>query len=343
MNGVQIVGGPYLPNAVAVHHYATEKEWLASRAGRPGSSDAAAILGVSTTRGPWDVYAERCLGMRSTIPAALARRGHREEQRIAEDYAEATGHTVLGPLRTLRVVGPRECYDSPDAWIYTGSAWVGGEFKTDVSPFSWGRSGAVVDRWTPEVARWLREDYLAQCYWHLACHGLPAWVLVVKRSMDDLRWYTIRADVALQERMLEAVDVWWSRHVVAGNPPPIDDSETCLRAQGRIFSVNGRRPKTHRDATEDEAKLIAEDLELTAAITAAEKRQNFVRSALASSIGEGYGVRAQGAGTALFTDVSGRVTVDREALELHFPDVYRKVAVVGQPTRQIRVYPERNR
>ncbi|MBZ0171584.1 MAG: YqaJ viral recombinase family protein, partial [Phycisphaerales bacterium] len=90
---IAIAQGPTLPAAVDVIVYPTEEAWREARGDGPGSSDAAAILGASTKRGRWDVYAERVLGRRNTINAKLARRGHREEARILEDYAEATGHS----------------------------------------------------------------------------------------------------------------------------------------------------------------------------------------------------------------------------------------------------------
>lgn len=336
---IAIANGPTLPAAVDVVVYDSEQAWLDGREGKHGSSDAAAILGASTTRGPWDVYAERVLKRRNTIDPKIARRGHREESRILEDYAEATGHTYIGPLRTVSVVGPGPFLDSPDAYLLDGE-WGGAELKTDTTRFQWGRSGAVVERWSSDAAAVIREDYATQCYYHLAVNGLPWWRLVVKRSMDDLRWYTFAADAALQDRMLNILGDWWERHIVRGVAPPLDDTETCLRAQARIFGP-AERAKTKRPATPDEAALIAEDIRITRELAELGGQQRLIRSQLAQAIGDGYGAEAKGIGKALFIDVQGRESVDVDLLRSRYPEAFRAALRRGDPDRFIRIYPEK--
>lgn len=337
---VQVAGGPLLPAARRVRVFGDRDAWVEGRRAGLGSSDVAAILGVSPYRSPWDVYIERGLGREPVADARRERyfaRGHREEPRILEDYAEETGASVL-PLRQVIVEGPAPIAVSPDSFIAVDSAWGVGEAKTDRT-FAWGPSGVVIERWTAAARELVREDHAAQVYSQLIATGLPFGVLAVRRDMDDLRHYTLLADERLQGRMAERLAEWWDRHVVRREPPDNDGSEACARAKERMFA-RGAREKRTRPAKAHEVEIARELVRTKVEVQRLQDRERKLRADLADAIGEGYGIAWDwrgGEARALYVDVAGR-GVDLDKLRRDFPEAYAAVARPGQPSRQIRLY-----
>lgn len=339
---VQIAGGPLLPAARRVRVFDDRDTWVEGRKVGLGSSDVAAILGVSPYRSGWDIYLERVLDRR---PAPDARRekyyarGHREEPRILEDYADEVGAAVM-PLRQVIVEGPAPLAVSPDSLVQPeGWGWGLGECKTDRT-FAWGPSGTVIERWSSAARELVREDHAAQVYSQLIATGLPFAVLAVRRDMDDLRHFTLLADERLQARMLERLSEWWERHIVGREPPPNDGSEACAKAKERMYSGGAREKKT-RVATPEEVALARELVAAKTEVQRLQDRERKLRSDLADAIGEGYGVHwewAGGTSKALYIDVAGRELVDTEKLRKEHPEVFAKVAKVTEPSRQVRLY-----
>lgn len=338
---IQIANGPALPAARRVRIFQDRDQWVDGRKAGLGSSDVAAILGVSPYRSGWDVYLERVL---DRTPVADARRekyfsrGHREEPRILEDYAEEVGAVTM-PLQRVIVEGPAPIAVSPDSFVALDGEWGLGECKTDRT-FAWGQSGTVIERWSPAARELVREDHAAQVYSQLIATGLPFGVLVVRRDMDDLRHFTVVADERLQARMLERLSEWWDRHVVRGEAPENDGSEACARAKELIFA-RGKREKKTRLATAEERALARELVATKTEIQRLQDRERKLRNDLADAIGEGYGVHWDGPGgtsKALYLDVSGRELVDVDKLRAKHPEVYAEVVRTTEPGRQIRLY-----
>ena len=341
MTGVQIAGGPLLPAARRVRVFGDRDTWVEGRRAGLGSSDVAAILGVSPYRSGWDIYLERVLDHRPPPDARREKyyaRGHREEPRILEDYAEEVGAAVM-PLRQVIVEGPAPLAVSPDSFVALDSEWGLGECKTDRT-FAWGPSGTVIERWSSAARELVREDHAAQVYSQLIATGLPFGVLAVRRDMDDLRHFVLVADERLQARMLERLSEWWQRHIVGREPPPNDGSEACARAKERLYAGGAREKKT-RVATPAEVALARELVAAKTEVQRLQDRERKLRSDLADAIGEGYGVHwewAGGTSKALYIDVAGREVVDTEKLRREHPEVFAKVVKVTEPSRQVRLY-----
>lgn len=244
--------GLILPEARSVTRYDTREEWLAHR-GTIGASDAPKVLGLSPFGGPWSVYEERVLGVERRQTDVQAR-GQKWERRVMEDYVEATGHRVHGPLGWTVVRGePWWLGVSLDGFAFD-QEWGTAEVKTDRSGFRWGKSGQVIESWSDAAAREIREDNAVQCYLGLAATGLPWCRLLVLLSLDDLRWYTLVRDPALERSILPILSEWCDTHVSARIPPDVDDSEACARAMARMFPPGA--PMV--DASPEDLVLVAE-------------------------------------------------------------------------------------
>lgn len=344
---VQISGGPLLPAARAVRVFSDRESWLEGRKiGGLGSSDVAAILGASPYRSPWDIYLERVLEREKPIDARaekLFRRGHREEPRVLEDFAEEVGASSVVPLQFVIVDGPSPVSASIDSFVeLDGWGWGIGEMKTDVSDARWGASGTVIETWTADARYIVREDYAAQTYSEILASGLDYGVLAVRRSLDDLRHYTFLADEKLLARMQERLAEWWYKHIVRGIQPDNDGSEACARAKERIYGVGRVRPKVTRDATAEEVALARELLTTKIEVQRLQDRERKLRSDLSDAIGDAYGIHWHGGpggmSKALYVDVAGKTLVDADRLRAEFPEVYAKVAKTGEASRQVRLY-----
>ena len=285
-----------LPAATEVVSYPSRAAWLAARLLGLGASDVPKVLGVSPYGGHWDVVAPRLNVAVERADTPQMARGRRWESRIIEDYAEASGST-LWQLGTVHVVGPHPLRVTPDAFEHDPVlGWGGCEVKTDRTSFPWGPSGLFVDAWGPRWAGLIREDYAAQCYACMMATGLPWWRLVVMRSLDDLRWYTLAADLDLQATVLRLLEEWWVHHIVSRQLPAWDDSAACRAAVRRLFPPRGLK----RSATEQEV-YQAHAIEQFRAV---EKQALANRRTMEAGLGAGMGAT----GTRTITWPQGRAT-----------------------------------
>lgn len=290
-----VAPGLVLPNATGMRRYRRASEWLATSRERIGASSIPKILGLSTYGGPWSEWSRRCLPTEVSPQTAVQRRGQRWERRVLEDYADETGHGFIGPLGHLVIDGPRPWLAvTPDAFLKTDQGWELGEAKTDRSPFPWGASGQFFERWTSDAALEIREDYAVQLYGQLWATGLEWGRLIVMRSMDDLRWYALRRDAAIEAWMDKRLTDFWSlvERYRAGDEsatPEIDDTEWCDQALARLFDPSR---KLLVPASDEDLALADELTRLQSADEAVANRITEIKRLLVRRISaaEAYGI-----------------------------------------------------
>ena len=294
-----IFDGLVLPEATAIRRHPTMESWLRSRPKGLGASEAPKVLGLSPYGGPWSVWARKCLPFEYSAPTATQQRGHREEARILEDYAALTGHRVEGPLGHLVITGPRPWMrETPDSLIFDGDTWGQGEVKTDRSDLRvcWGRSGQHFGDWS-EAEGEVREDYATQLYYQLACTGLPWGLLIVRLSMDDLRWYRLDRDLEVEAWMLEQLQDFWDlvsrrRSGDVHARPPIDDSTGCTKALARMLGDSA--PGEVAAATQGQIALVRRWRAMTKLLEGQTERVQQLKNEVSDSICEAglYGIEA---------------------------------------------------
>ena len=235
--------------------YRSRDAWLAAR--RLGSSDAAAILGVSSMRGPWDVWLD-LQGRPPSPETADQTRGKRWEIRVLEDYAYETGRRVLLlPGWTMWTKPDKNWSTStPDALAEDGGELGLVETKTDRRSSRWGPS-TEIERWEPGAELIVRPDYAVQCYHQLWVTGAP-WVdLAVMLPTYELRVYRLWPDPSVERELAEQLGAWWERHIVAGVAPDPDESDACRAAAAERIAAAGRK-KDPRKSTREEVDLVLE-------------------------------------------------------------------------------------
>lgn len=217
-----------------------------------GGADMAAILHYSPWRGPWQVYAEK-LGYdsgRAFGDTPESRLGSALETVLGEHYAREEGfELVIGGF----VQHPRSgiVHGHLDARVRDhGVALPSGilEIKTaaDVGAYKlWGEPGG--DDVPTHV--------LVQCQTYLAITGLP-WCDVAALIQGRFAVYRIKAKPSLHDKLVGYAEHWWERHIVAGDPPPLDGSAIIGRVLRSMHGATTRGLTLDPDAEDD--KLGAE-------------------------------------------------------------------------------------
>ena len=117
---------------------------------------------------------------------------------------------------------------------------------------------------------------------------------------ESYRVYTIRREVEVEAVIIGIVQDWYSKHVLGGVAPDIDESAACARALGLVFHKNAE--KNYADCTDDEAMILRV---ICVAQNSAEFHENkaaHMKNELRQSMGERelYGLRIDGSTAAIY-------------------------------------------
>ncbi|MDI7267582.1 MAG: YqaJ viral recombinase family protein [Myxococcota bacterium] len=335
-------------------HYPDRDSWAADRrSGAPdwclGATDAAAIQGVGW-RTPWGLWSDARGESPSQADSPILRRGRRWEAPVLDAYHEATKYSVQGLV--ARVAHPEHAWlrASPDAVAEDDETRRGlVEIKTAGSSDGWGEDGTLVRQWDEGAERLIPAGYAVQVYVQLACSGLP-WCDVVVAIPDRVELVAIRvlrieADLETQGALVASVAAWRERHLLGGEPPPLDGTSDCTRAIARRFRGDGT--KQVRPATAAERALVESYASCKARLRALEDEGDKLRNRILESIGDSYGLEVPGLGPkpgkALAVRSAGRESVSLARLREQAPDVLetlRRRALVshGEPSTSLRLY-----
>lgn len=267
---------------------ATKREkWLEARRETIGSSDVAAILGLSKYRSPFDVWAAKVEGIQPEVNEAAVTRGNRLELSVLVFLGEALG------AESVTLPEPYETQRGPNGWASaTADGWaafndprvelgwpavLGCECKTDASLDGWGDSGT--DK--------IRVDYALQCHWCMYVYQADRWAVgAYFPHHEQWRHYIINRNPKIEAHLLEKVGEWRERHIVEGRVPEIDASASVgpwLRQ--RYPEATGLpRPATPAEAVCMESLFAARGLERMWSEQAA-----LLRNQLAASLGNAEG------------------------------------------------------
>jgi predicted phage-related endonuclease len=306
----------------AVHIYADRAAWLAARVGAPdehriGGSDVAAILGVSRFAGPWDLYAERVLGIKREATAAREadfRRGNLLERYVLEEYAHRTSHSVHHADEIVHLVDDWRV-GSPDALATDLDGVRGGvEAKTSRDAHEWGEDGAEIADYERDGGASIVPPYYAlQVYWYLDLSGLPWWDVAVLLPWYEVRAYRIWRDEALQARIVAQVSAWRRRHLVEREAPDLDASEACKRAMEAKYQAAREAARTAKRvaiAEGDAVELVERYVANAEAEKAAKVEKDLAANRLRQITGEAglYGLAHPSGRGRVTVGKGGRIT-----------------------------------
>ncbi|MHB0775396.1 YqaJ viral recombinase family nuclease [Halomonas sp. WWR20] len=264
--------------------------WLQLRGLGIGASEAAAAIGISEHRTPYEI-AERKLGLAQDDDEANYRRnlkmamGHVMEPVTAARFAEATGlnvqnynamvchrdHTWMMANIDRRVVGVT---DGQAAWLEMifGQAVKGPgviELKNVEFAQGWGKPDNVHATAGLCTSGEVPEDYFVQVQHQLAVMNYEWGFLVVTIAGWETRWYPILRDDALIADIIELEGELWAG-IERGELPDIDvEHPKAIELLQRLYpgtdgSVIPLDELEHWKRVEEDAKAEIKELETTA-------------------------------------------------------------------------------
>jgi len=326
---------------VILERYDTRLDWLEARKRGLGGTDIAGILGASKWATPWSVWAsKRGLALPENRNEAMDL-GSGLEAWVAMEW-ERRNKTFL--RRMDNVIARHDdhpwAFVSPDGFEHDGSGQLGAidprmlyEGKVTAGyGEDWGPTGSTCGEGN------VPEAYQVQLAWGLAVTGLPRGVLVVLYRGTSIREYTMERDPELSDRLLELAGEWWQKHVVGGEPPPVESSQACTQA----LTVAAGAPVGDRPMDDELAAAARRYDELRDESKRIDARVKQAANELRALMGDSE--ESSGSGIKVtWKDGSPPERVDLEQLEQEYPEAYEACRYIGQAARTLRVTVKREK
>lgn len=298
--------------------------WHEARKSGLGGSDIAAVLGLSKWASPMDVWYQK-RGLVDPLEESNAmRRGRLLEPAIAEWYAEETGLQVEDG-EEMPVVGPKPfMLASPDRYVSSQGRRFGLEIKTARSADGWG------DSLSPGVPVY----YATQAAWYMACTNIDRWDFAVLFLVnDEFRRYTLLRDKKTEKKLVKKCGDWWKKHVVGGEPPPIDGSTAADKFLQDKFNNPGEE---YRSADVEEEELIFNLHDLQTEIKSMKEKEALLKNTIKQRIGDNAGLHGV-FGTVSWKMNKGRSSLDSKGIRKTHPEIAKKFTKITDPTRTFRM------
>ncbi len=303
--------------------------WLAERTRILGGTDAAAVLGFSPYRGPWDVWAAKTGLVQEDAAGEAARWGTLLEPVVLGEFHRRSGLTV--ERGDGIVVHPSLPWlgGTPDGFAYGPGQPVA---LVEVKTVSAWRHREVGDDGDEAGDETCPPSWRVQVWQYQYCTGLtdePAF-LVVLVGGQDLRVLRVPYDRDYERVLLPRLREFW-RLVENGTPPAVDGTDGC----GRVLrSMAPGVDDTVADRPDIEA-LVAEYKAAALEADAAERRKRAAYQSIQAAVGE---VRTTLAGAWKVTrSVSTSSRIDVARLRKERPDVAAEFTAEGEPTVRLTV------
>jgi len=261
----------------------SEKQ-LADRNKGIGSSDAAAILGLSSYKTPYDVWLQKTGRVELQGAGEAAWIGSMLEGAVLEMAAAKLGKRVVG---------------APDN---TDATFVDGVLRANVDGMVevFGRGSPIVEaKTTGQLADWGDEDtnrvpdhVLVQVTHQMICAGSEVCYVARLGAAFGLSFdiFTVPLDRAFAEDIRSRLEGWWDAHIVKDTPPEIVGDNVpsldLLRLRKRDCGVIAELPE----------ELVVEERAAKMRLDQAEREYTAAKSLLVSALGDaqtgvGGGVR----------------------------------------------------
>lgn len=203
-------------------------EWLIARKLGIGSSDAAAICGLSKYRTALDVYADKVSPLVNDNETEVMYWGKVLEDMIAKEYTKRTGEALVDCTNVIlrhneypfmMATLDRTKSDGTPVEIKTASAYVAGE---------WGESGS--DQ--------IPESYMIQVQHQLMVADKPMADVAVLIGGNNFRVYHIERDQGVIDELIRIEKVFWDQVMNKTPPAPDYSHPTTIALLNRLYGGN---------------------------------------------------------------------------------------------------------
>jgi putative phage-type endonuclease len=291
------------------------KEWHAERAKGIGGSDAAAALGLSKWKTPFQLYLEKIGEAEPQEETWEMARGKIMEPLLRQHYADTTGRAIFVPKDAI--VHPKYSFMryNPDGLSEDGRLQ---EFKTATFGREWGEEGSDA----------IPIEYLIQVQ-----HGM----IVTERSVADCsvsigggkpKYFVIEADKELQEMIIEKEAKFWELVETRTLPEPLTRSDVAKMYK----AVAGTTIMANSFITEQMRELHKIKYELKQLTTEKEALETIITGYM----GEHEVLLAEDGFTiaATWKQAAGARRIDADYLRDVYPDIANACSKQGEPTRR---------
>ncbi|MFF0821184.1 YqaJ viral recombinase family protein [Micromonospora haikouensis] len=202
---------------------ASEDEWVAARRHGLGGSDILAVLGFSTYRTPWDVWAEKT-GVRTWQDDAGAAA---DLGRDLEPWLIGQANRILGvPVTTT----PHRTYAHPHhPWQRCSPDGITADRRLVEAKTAGLQSGyGIPSGWADDS---IPLGYEFQVRWSLYVMDSPAAEIIALIAGMGVQRRTVVRDVAIEHELVGQVTDWYQQHIVAGVEPPMGKVDNAAMAK----------------------------------------------------------------------------------------------------------------
>jgi len=297
-----------------------------------GSSDMAAIMGLSLYKSPMDVWLEKVYDTEPAEETKAMRIGNRFEAGLLEEGAErvrADEPEIMKRFPGLKFQSNqfrvKDIFGAHlDAQGYEQKNGkkifvpIGQEAKTTSKWEGWGDEGT--DQVPDDVALQVHHQIYAAS---LEIVFIP--VLTVSFGRLDMRLYKIERRPGIEEKIIHFGQHWWEQHVIA-KKPPVDSGPASLDVLKRIR----REPETVVDIPAIDVDLWQELREKR--LEAGKKEKEALARAL-GLIGNNEAGRLPDGRMLVFRPELAADKIDRAILRSQWPEIYSKIAT--KTTRRV--------
>jgi putative phage-type endonuclease len=297
-----------------------------------GGSDIGAMLGLSKYRSAVDVWLEKTGQVTQQRDSLPLRFGQHAESFVAEEYAKATGASLIHDERTIThpehpfLTGHVDRYiqgDRPEIFNAQGQVMAPKilECKT-AHPFlqsEWGDVG------TDQVPL----PYLVQCQWYLMLTQCETADLAVLFANSDFRIYTIHRDTGLEQLLLERALSFWHEHVLTGQPPKIQNDLDCRNLFPRARAGQTIEASVELITKLQELKMLESQIKTHESVIAQ------IKTDLMEHMGEAETLQYQGNLIATWKSPKPTTKLDSKRLSLEHPDLVLQYQQVIPNTRRL--------
>ena len=197
-----------------------------------GSSDIAAIIGLSPFKTAYEVWEEKTAETVEEIDSPIKRRGRRAEPFLLETLkAEFNVWVDEANVRVTHPVHPFLRAESDFTYVIStddgDNAAVKGHGEIKSVGFNRGEWGEAGSQDVPAY-------YLAQAMFALQINKLPEATIWGCFSFDDMRPYPFPFDAEAGQALEDAAVNFWQNHVLPRVPPATKTAEDCRKVLARF-------------------------------------------------------------------------------------------------------------
>jgi putative phage-type endonuclease len=255
------------------------QSWHDERRNGVGSTDAAAILGLSPWSTPFDVWREKVGDNDDREPRAALQMyvGKRLQDTVGDLYVVKTGRRIRADNKQ-HVRRGAEWMTAHLDFRVLGDPGRLIEAKTAFDTKGWGEDGSTV----------VPVQYWCQVQHEMAVTGATMADIAVLFGHRDFRVYPIPRDDDFIGKLTTAEEEFWTLYVVPRVPPPVDHTEAATRY------LNRRNPTasgTMIPATPEMAELVDRYRDAVTAANDAIKERDRLKNRLIQTIGPNDGLR----------------------------------------------------